>query len=367
MVVTFEGGDPDRPLILGSVYNAASPPPEALPASKTKTGIRTSSTPGAHGSNELWFEDAAAREQVFLRAQRDFDQHVLQNRSVRVDNDEQRTIAGRQHERVGGEVEVELGASRETRIQHNETLRVEGNRRVIVQGADEQNVQGSRSSTLSGGDRLEVHGSQNLFVRGDSVARHAGNLTQVIGSAEGPRSAVMHVEGSHQLGATGPIEFKSDQQLTLRCGESMIRLTPDAIELKSKSLVLQGEGARLRITASKVQLQADVRIQGVAEQVLLKSSGAALGLTSEAAVDGSQVLLNSPNSAQDAIEDAAPQLTTIELVDDEGNPLANQPFRIVRADGSELSGALDDEGKAEIELEDDADIIFPGVSDVEES
>jgi len=366
VVVTFEGGDPDRPLVLGSVYNGATLPPTPLPQSKTKTGIRTASTPGGHGANELWFEDAAGREQVYIRAHRDFDQHVLHDRSVRVDNDERRTIAGRQNEDIGGEVEVHVGRSRDVRVQENDTLRVEGDRRVVVRGSDDFSVEGGRSTSLTGDDGLEVQGNRNLLVRGDSVSRHEGNLTQVVGSSAGARSAVLHVEGSHRVSATNNVEITADEALVLRCGESVLRLTPDSVEIASQNIVLQGDGARLRLMSSTAKLQADDRVQAVANQVLLKASGAALGLSSEAAVEGSRVLLNSPAQAQDSVEDEPVEMTTIELVDEEGNPIADQPYRIIIGD-REISGVLDDEGKAEIELDEDAEIVFPGVTDVEPS
>ena len=64
VVVTFEGGDPDKPLVLGSVYNGTHPSPFPLPANKTRSGWKTQSSPGGGGYNELSFEDAVGREQI---------------------------------------------------------------------------------------------------------------------------------------------------------------------------------------------------------------------------------------------------------------------------------------------------------------
>jgi type VI secretion system secreted protein VgrG len=367
VVVTFEGGDPDRPLILGSVYNAATPPPAALPASKTRSGIRSASTPGGNGANELWFEDAAGNEQIVLHAQRDMLLEVLHDRDTRVRNDDHVRVGGRRRERVDGRAELELGREREVRVGENDTLRVEGNRLVTVAGRDDHGVTSDRTATLGGSDRLEVNGAREVIVRGDSVARHAGNVTQIIGGPESPRSAVTHVEGSQLLTATRRIEISADEHIVLRCGDSVLRLGPDKVEITSPTLVLAGDGARLRLMSGTARIHADDRISGVSEEILLESSGAALGLSSEAALDGSKVLLNSPAAAEDTIEDDPVQTTTIELLDDEGNPIANQPYRIVLGDGSEVAGVLDEEGRAEIELDEDGDIYFPGVSDVEGS
>ncbi len=74
VIVQFVHGDPDRPLMMGSLFNATHEPPFVLPANKTRSGIKTHSTP--HGEmnkgNELSFEDARGREEVYLHAQKDF-------------------------------------------------------------------------------------------------------------------------------------------------------------------------------------------------------------------------------------------------------------------------------------------------------
>src|SRR5262249_45632384 len=73
VVVLFVGGDVDRPLIAGSVANGVNPMPFSLPAKKTQSGIKTRSSPGGDGSNELRFDDAKGAEQVYLHAQKDLD------------------------------------------------------------------------------------------------------------------------------------------------------------------------------------------------------------------------------------------------------------------------------------------------------
>ncbi|MFT3769477.1 MAG: type VI secretion system tip protein TssI/VgrG [Minicystis sp.] len=63
VVVVFEGGDPDKPFVLGALYNGTHPPPFLLPGDKTRSGFRTQSSPGGAGHNELSFEDSAGNEQ----------------------------------------------------------------------------------------------------------------------------------------------------------------------------------------------------------------------------------------------------------------------------------------------------------------
>ncbi|MBK6514938.1 MAG: type VI secretion system tip protein VgrG [Polyangiaceae bacterium] len=70
VVVGFDGGDPDRPIVLGCLYNATHPMPFALPRDKTRSGIRTRSVPGTAGSNELSFEDARGGADLRARGAR---------------------------------------------------------------------------------------------------------------------------------------------------------------------------------------------------------------------------------------------------------------------------------------------------------
>ncbi|MGH1348761.1 MAG: type VI secretion system Vgr family protein [Nannocystales bacterium] len=109
VVVGFLGGDPDRPVVTGCLYTGTNMPPGALPESKTCTTLRTQSSPGGEGFNELRFEDAAGREEVFLHAQRNertvvkaaqFTQ-VGATRSLSVGKDSKRTIGGSETVQVG--------------------------------------------------------------------------------------------------------------------------------------------------------------------------------------------------------------------------------------------------------------------------
>jgi len=79
VVIEFLEGDPDRPIVNGCVYNDQHKPPFALPGNKTQSGLRTRSTPKSQGSNELRFEDAAGKEQVYIHGEKDLSIEVKNN------------------------------------------------------------------------------------------------------------------------------------------------------------------------------------------------------------------------------------------------------------------------------------------------
>ena len=84
VVVHFLEGDPDRPLITGAVYNASAMPPYSLPDKATQSTIKSNSSQGGNGSNEIRFEDKAGSEEFFEHAQKDMNIEVEHDRTVTV-------------------------------------------------------------------------------------------------------------------------------------------------------------------------------------------------------------------------------------------------------------------------------------------
>ncbi|MGK9166737.1 type VI secretion system tip protein VgrG [Inquilinus limosus] len=86
VLVAYVEGDPDKPLVVGVVPNAEQMPPLDLPANKTRTSFKSSSSPGGAGFNELSFEDKAGAEEVFLHAQKDASEMVNNNKLLNIGN-----------------------------------------------------------------------------------------------------------------------------------------------------------------------------------------------------------------------------------------------------------------------------------------
>src|SRR2546426_11941073 len=97
------GGPPDPPLVAGSVH-ADNPPPYSLPGEKTKSTIKSNSSKGGDGSNELRFEDAKGNEEIFIHAQKDLH--------IDVENDEGDTIGGNRTVTVAKDESVTIDGNR---------------------------------------------------------------------------------------------------------------------------------------------------------------------------------------------------------------------------------------------------------------
>lgn len=101
VLIHYEEGDPDRPIVVGSVYNGDNKLPLSMPGEKNKSGILTKSTKNSDGYNFLLFNDTAGSEVVKLRCQRDLMFKALRN--------EQRDIGGDQTENIGGDETINVG------------------------------------------------------------------------------------------------------------------------------------------------------------------------------------------------------------------------------------------------------------------
>ncbi len=363
-VVMFEGGDPDKPLVVGCVYNGVLPPPFRLPGYKTQSGIVTRSTPRSTGHNALMFDDAAGRELVFLRAERDQHNLVQRDRRLDVNHQDHTEVADDQHLRVGGEQHIAVHGDRHVELLSSDTEHVRGARHVQVDELLEERVR-SRSVHVAEGERRVV-GSTHTIVHGNMVTLAKGNVTLQVGQTEAPKGATLNVEGSATVSAMESISLEADRDITLRVGRSFVRIGEHGIQLSASSVTLGGSNAQICAADGEIRLTADERLQGVADTVVLKASGAALGLRSEASVEGARVLLNSPGQASDSIETSEREPMRLEVVDQDGSPIPYERFIITLDGGGEHMGYLDDRGKAVVDLSGPGRVTFPDLNDVEE-
>jgi type VI secretion system secreted protein VgrG len=141
VLVDFLGGDPDRPMIIGRVYTNLQKTPYKLPDNKTQSGMKSNSTGGTGGYNEVMFEDSGGQE--LLRVQAEKDHHVL------VKNDEQHTVGRDRSRTVQRNEDVTIGKNRTKHVAQNEQHVIGMNHSVAV-GVNRSTQVGSIDSTMVG-------------------------------------------------------------------------------------------------------------------------------------------------------------------------------------------------------------------------
>jgi type VI secretion system secreted protein VgrG len=108
VLVAFEDGDPDRPYVLGRLYNAKQPPPFSLPQNKTMSCIGTSSSPGGAKTNLIAFDDAAGREHLAIQASTDKATTVANDLFTQTAKVEACHVGGAQERTIGGSEDVSV-------------------------------------------------------------------------------------------------------------------------------------------------------------------------------------------------------------------------------------------------------------------
>lgn len=177
VIVDFLEGDPDRPIILGTVYNGDNMPPYTLPDNKTQSGFKSRSS--LHGSasnfNELRFEDKKGEEDIVFHAEKDY------HRSVEHDDDLQ----------VGNNQTISIKKDRtETVQQGNDTVTIQTGDRSIHVNLGSSSLEAMQTITLKVGmssitiDQTSITlSAMNINIQGQMTVNVQGMMTTVTGSA----------------------------------------------------------------------------------------------------------------------------------------------------------------------------------------
>jgi len=367
VLVSFVGGDVDRPMILGAAYNATHPVPFLLPQHKTKSGIRTQTTPGGGGFNEISFEDATTQERIYVHAQRDLDEDVLRNHTLHVRQDEKLEIDGNRHDTVAKDATYEVLGERSETVHGDTSVHHVGARVEVVEKTLDQRVTGTRTTRVEDRDRLEVRGATEQRHLDDLTTRVIGNQTVIVGKHDAPRAMTLRVEGVGTVSAEGVLELASAKGITLRCGKTTLRIGEDGIELVGGMIRVAGEKGGLEAGKDGVKVTSEKVYAHLSDQMLIKTEQASISMGTEVKLDGQKIHMGSPASAKDAPPPQPKPPTEIDLKDADGNPLPYQRFVIELEDGTQRTGVTDKDGKAKLDLPSGGQIRFPDLADVKSS
>lgn len=314
VIVDFLEGNPDYPIITGRVYNNDNMPPYPLPDEKTKSTIKSRSSKGGGGFNELRFDDKKDSEQVFLHAQKDLH--------VRVQNEYFETTGKNKHVTVKETLASSVGS--------------EG--RSV--GKDQSTkVGGDYSLKVSGSGAVEVAGSHKI--QADADLGLAGDKFKLAGAAEGTvKAPTLVIKG-------------------------------DTITLKSGGNFITIDGGGVHIVGSAVNINSGGSAANTAGLSVISAKDPA-GPQEATTGDPGQDFTYTPDPAPyDQFDDAPLHDETtseedhwigIRLYDVDGKPLVGERYLVVLPDGTTVArGTTNDKGEAEIKGIDPGacDITFP--------
>lgn len=275
VLVTFLGGDPDRPMVVGCVVNATHPPPYSLPENRTTSGIKTQSTPGGGGFNEILFDDAKGGEILSIRAERNLTETALNDHFQNVGRDQAVSIAGKRRTEIHGEDTLQVAGGH--------TTTVHGPIRVSAGGGATSSYAGARSTAIAGDDTTRVGGGQTVMA--------AAYSHLLIGQGVPEGHGLVLVNGNYRIGAAAAVQVEATTGLTLSCGDSSIELLPGEIKLRSPRVTIVAEEEMLaRGKEHEIAVTDHLEIRG--QDIRLFAKEGQLLLDGDARLNGRMVKLN---------------------------------------------------------------------------
>lgn len=345
VIVEFLEGDPDKPIITGRVYNGANAVPYELPANKTMSGIKTHSSTGGSGFNEIRFEDKAGEEQIFMHAQH--------NRDARVRNDDFEHVGNDQH----------------LVVKNNQVEQIEFDRHTTISQDDIEKIDRDRHLDVSGKEAKQVGGSHSFTVKGEVIEVFKGNQSTQVSS-------------NLYIKAMGTV-IESTSGITLKCGGNSIVIDSTGVTIKGSQLVLDGSMVRIASgpgsppmsgsagnavtpTAPKTPEEADEADPGKIAEVKARQKNEGkgkYGVVPATRFKQNSAAAASQQASEENSEEEKVAWVEIELVDDDDNPIPSERYEITLPDGTVASGTLDGDGKARVEGFDPGQckVTFPGL------
>ncbi len=259
VVVSFLDGNPDRPLIIGTVYNAVQSVPYELPKNQTRSTIKTHSSKDGDGYNELRFEDLKGSEEIFIHAEKDINTRVEHDSTDITENRRIELVHAGKHTFVQpkeGEDRAEVQKLPKLDTTAIETLYVKGGNRKITVVDDN-----STETHINGGEfihnvaknyTLTVDKNFTHSVKENSTLKTDGEFSQKVGknhTLTDDKNFTHSVGGNSSLSIDGKFSQEVTQNFTLTVSGSSL-----TIEAKG-NLVIKGANVSIESTAGNVMIK----------------------------------------------------------------------------------------------------------------
>jgi len=241
VIVDFIEGDPDQPIITGSVPNPEAMPPYELPKYKTMSTIKTLSSPSGAGFNELRFEDKKGGEQIFVHAEKNVDvrvkndvmETIIHDRHLIVENDQYEkvkkdkhlTVQGDHNEKITGTMSLTVSSDLQEKVANNYALDAGS---VHIKAGMSAVIEAATALTLKVGGNFINIGPAGIFIKGTMVMINSGGMAGT-GAGSSPDSPKDPKEAD-----------KADPGATNRPGKPLpphraVKFSPMALSLQQAS------------------------------------------------------------------------------------------------------------------------------------
>jgi type VI secretion system secreted protein VgrG len=232
VIVSFEEGDPDRPLITGRVYHGENRPPHVLPDNKVKSTIRSNSTPGGGGFNELTFDDTKDKEEVFLKSQRNTTISTGSDKNQTTGNNESLSVGKNRTKTVDGDETTNIGKNRTEEVGADEKITIGGEQKVDVGSDRKTTVAANEDLKVGANSKSEIGGNNTIKITSNDKLDVGVNQKTTVGAA-----ADLSVGTTYKINAGASVEVTAAAKITLSAGGSKVEISPAGVTIQTAALV----------------------------------------------------------------------------------------------------------------------------------
>jgi type VI secretion system secreted protein VgrG len=283
VLLTFVDGDPDRPIISGSVPNPETASPVNT-ANQTQSMIRTG------GGNQFRLEDNAGGQQIHFSSPTEGS--IISLGAPNEGNLYMKTD-GTSVMKVGSDSARTITGNEETTIKKNNTKTVDGDDTITINKGNRKIdvAKGSESITVKKDRSIDIlNGSQTITVQnGDRTIKVLKGMetTEIKGPVNETYKTSQRTTVTRNVNIESKeshIELTAKTQIKLKVGESQLIMKSDGtIELKGVAVAI--DGANVGIHGDEVTSKAGGKNTTMGDTTLVKGS-------STATLQGGMVLLN---------------------------------------------------------------------------
>jgi len=228
VIVDFLEGDPDQPIIVGRVYNAEQMPPFGMPGGAVVSGIKSNSTKGGGGFNEISLNDAKGTELINIHAQYDQQKKVEHDERVNVGNDrteevghdEKITIGNNRTEKVGVDENITIGSNRTESVGVDEKISIGSSRTETVGAHESITVALTRTRNVGINEMVNIGAAQEITIGGLQALTIGAVRAKTVGASEtvtigANQSISVGANQTTKVGANSSVSVGSNQTITV--------------------------------------------------------------------------------------------------------------------------------------------------------
>ena len=292
VIVAFEEGDPDRPIIVGSVYNAEQMPPYDLPANMTQSGIKSRSSKGGTSANfnEIRLEDKKGSEQLFI--------HAEKNQDIEVENDETHWVGNDRKKTIDRDETTHVKRDRTETVDRDEKITIHGNRTEEVDKDEKITIHGNRTEEVDKDEKITIHGNRTEEVDKDETITIHGNRTETVDKDEqitisGNRTENVSKDESITIGGSRTENVSKDESVTVSGGRTVSIGKDDSLTVGKTLSITAADSITITTGSASIAMQKDGTITISGKDITINGSGEIVGKASKnMTLKGQKILQN---------------------------------------------------------------------------